>query len=55
MNTDLYHYRMNQTYRDRIQRAAHKHNLMRLALQRRPKSPVAFNAALTLLVKSLFR
>ncbi len=55
MNTDSYHYRVNQLHRENVQRAARREHLIRLATERRPKTVQAFGAALLALWSSLFR
>lgn len=55
MNTDNYHYRLNQLHREDIQRAVRRHELLRLATERRPKTVQAYTAALLALWHSLFR
>lgn len=55
MHTDDYHYRLNQFQRDEVLRAARRQHLIRLALERRPKTKRAYTAALLALWQSLFR
>lgn len=55
MHTDDYHYRLNQLHRDSVVRAVRRQQLIRLALERRPKSKRAYVLALMTLWHSLFR
>ncbi len=55
MNTDQYHYRMNQLRREDVMRAARREHLLRLAQERRPKHRREYLAALVTLLHSIAR
>jgi len=55
MRTDDYQYRLNQLHREEVMRAARRQHLAQQALERRPKTKRAYDAALMLLWHSLFR
>jgi hypothetical protein len=55
MNTDNYYYRLNREQRDRLLRAAQKERLIRIAIERAPKSHKRYVIALMTLAQSLFR
>lgn len=55
MNTDTYHYRVNQLHREDVQRDVRRQQLLRLAAERRPKTMQAYTAALLILWHLLFR
>ena len=55
MKTGQYHYQLDQTHRDDVQRAVQQHQLARMAQSGRPhKVPAALLALLTF-IQSLFR
>ncbi len=55
MNNQRDHYRDFQLQRDQMLRAAHHEHLLRIAVQRSPKTLHTFRAAMTLLITSLSR
>lgn len=55
MNTDTFHYHVNRTQREETIRAARRNHLIRVAVERRPKTQRAYTAALLTLWQSLFR
>jgi hypothetical protein len=55
MNTDQYHYRMNQLHRDDVIRAAKREHLIREIRIRRPLTQREIAARLMMVWHSLFR
>jgi len=55
MKTDTYHYQLNREQRDRLLRAAERQRLVRIALERAPKSRRQYVIALIAMAQSLFR
>lgn len=55
MNSDQYHYRLNQLHRDDVIRAAKREHLIREIRLRRPKTQREYAAQFVMLWHSLFR
>jgi hypothetical protein len=55
MHTDDYQYWLNQHQRADVQRRVRRQQLIRIALERKPKTPQAYAAVLLALWHSLYR